>query len=487
MFLERERESGECYPASQLFPLDTLPRGNNLRITFQRTLTKPRWVGLVNIYRLVYQHMLASVSMFRLICPIKCAHFQLGVLVRGTSMENAPGSWRVSFDPRPILLHEALFVRDAAVLHVEPNSEIPPRLRGDVPDHSSHFSPDWRTSAGMRWTSWWHEVVRHVALPRLDSLLSDSALTRRPPGEYSFSAPPTFPVGNPEEFSATELDHVQGLAAQWSSTLRAELLETRGASIFTLGDNERIGSIAREVAARLDAPLDAMKAVIMTLNVRGEWSHRPLGGVLLCSESAMENEVLFASLLADAFVSGLDRQEEIKLPHRPAPSPAFRSILDSSLLIADGQGITLRLEGVYLRPQGEGFEIELSRSEESTGPPPRPYGRQGQPSDPERFLNHFSGIEVDVRFETESHDGNNSPVRPVSIAILNRFWRRGSGPNTLWFWVRVESPPGDILKSPRGYVTITTTWPECDIDHCSVELELTESDPGEEFNRRSAW
>lgn len=402
-------------------------------------------------------------------------------------MENVPGSWRVSVDPRPPLLHEALFVRDALALHVGHSSEIPPRLQGDVPDHSSHFSPDWRTSVGMRWASWWHEIVRYVALPRLVSLQSDHALTRRPLGELAFAAPPTFPVGDPDQFSVTEYDRVQALAAQWSSALRTQLPEDRGPSLFTPGDSERVGSIASEVGARLNAPLDAMKAVIVTLDVSGEWSHRPIAGVLLCSESVMENEVLFASLLGDTFASGLDRQEEVALPHRPAPSPAFRSILDSSLLIADGQGITLRLEGVYLRPQGEGFEIELSRSEESTGPPHRPYGRQGQPSDPEGFPDHFSGLEVEVRFETESRYGNNSPDRPASIAILSRFWRRGIGPNTLWFWIRVESPPGKILRPPRGHVTITATWPECEIDHCSVEFELIESDPGKEYDRRAAW
>ena len=252
-------------------------------------------------------------------------------------MESGPGSWRVSVDPRPTLLHEALFVRDAAGLLVESTSEIPARLRGDIPDRSGYFSMDWRASAGVRWTSWWHELVRWAALPRLVSLLSDSAFTRRPPGEYSFSAPPPFPVGDQEdESSVTELQRVLELAAQWSPTLRTELRGTRGPSLFTLGESERIGSIARETAARLGVPLEAMRAVILTLAVSGEWSHRPLEGVLLCSESAMENEDLFATLLADTFVTGLYRQERFTLPDRPAPSPAFRSILDSPLLIADG-------------------------------------------------------------------------------------------------------------------------------------------------------
>lgn len=402
-------------------------------------------------------------------------------------MESVPGSWRVSVDLRPTILHEALFLRDAAGLLVESTSEIPPRLRGDIPDRSGYFSMDWRASAGVRWTSWWHELVRWAALPRLASLLSDSAFTRRPPSGSSFSVPPSFPVGDQEdESSITELQRVLELAAQWSPTPRAELRETRGPSLFTLDDNERIGSIARATAARLGVPLEAMRAAILTLAVSGEWSHQPLEGVLLCSEGAMENEVLFATLLADTFVSGLYRQEKFTLPDRPAPSPAFRSILDSPLFIGDGRGITLRLEGVYLGRAG-GFELEISRSEDSGGPPPRPYGHQGQPSDPERFDNHFSGLEVEVHFEPESLAEVNSTDRPVSIAILNRFWRRGRGPNTLWFWVRVESPRGNILKSPRGHVTITTTWPECEIDHRSVEFELKESDPSEEINRRTAW
>jgi hypothetical protein len=402
-------------------------------------------------------------------------------------MESVPGSWRVSVDLKPTILREALFLRDAAGLFVESTSEIPPRLRGDIPDRSGYLSMEWRASAGVRWTSWWHELVRWAALPRLASLLSDSAFTRRPPSGSSFSPPPPFPVGDQEdESSVIELQRVLELAAQWSSTPRTELRQTRGPSLFTLDDNERIGSIARATAARLEVPLEAMRAAILTLAVSGEWSHQPLEGVLLCSEGAMENEVLFATLLADTFVSGLYRQEEFTTPDRPAPSPAFRSILNEPLHIADGRGITLRLEGVYLGRAG-GFELEISRSEGSSGPPPRPYGHEGQPSDPERFANHFSGLEVDVHFEPESLAEVSSTDRPVSVAILNRFWRRGRGPNTLWFWVRVESPRGNILEWPRGHVTVTTTWPECEIDHRSVEFELKESDPSEEINRRTAW
>jgi len=404
-------------------------------------------------------------------------------------VESIPGSWRVSVDPRPAVLHEAIFVRDAAGLVVELTSEIPPRLRGDVPDLSSDFSIDWRSSAGVRWTSWWHELVRWSALSQLVYVLSDSAFTlgRPPGGSYPYSPPPRFPARDQKDDSSrTELQRVCEVATQWSSTLRTELRGAQGPSLITLSDNERIGSIAKETAVRHGVPLEAMKAVILTLAVTDEWSHRPLQGVLLCSESVMEDEVLFASLLADTFLSGLDRQEKITLPDPPAPSPSLRSVLDSPLPIADGRGVTLRLEGAYLSPGG--FELEISRSEESTGPLPRPYpSGQGQSIDPEHLPNHFSGLEVDVRFEPESPDEDNSPKRIDSIAFLDRFWRRGCGPNTLWFWVHVESPSGNILKSPRGHVTITTTWPECEIDHRSVVFELKESDSDKEINRRTAW
>ncbi len=402
-------------------------------------------------------------------------------------MENISGSWRVAVDQKSLVLHEALFIRDAAGLPVEFTSEIPARLQGNVPDISSDFSLEWRARASERWTLWWHELVRWVALAQLVPMLSDSAFALgRPPDRYPHSPPPSFPMGDDDESPAEKLESVRRMANQWRSTLRAELHTPRGLPSLIMSDSEQIGTIAEETAIRLGVPLESMRAVILTLAVIGDWSHRPLEGVLLCSEGVMENEALFETLLADTFISGLDRKEKITLPDRPASIPAFLSILDSSLLIAEEQNFTLRLEGAYVDPRGS-LELEISRSEESTGPSPVPYGCQGQPSDPERFTNHFSGLEVDVHFEPEFVDKNNPPESPATIAVVNRFWRRGSGPNTLWLSVRVESPKGNIVKATRGHVTLTVSWPEGGIDHRSIDFELKESDPDENVNHRQAW
>lgn len=377
--------------------------------------------------------------------------------------------WRVVFNPRPALLEQALFVRDATGLPVECNSEIPPRLRDDVPDHSSYFSPHWRALAGVRWTSWWHALVRYGTADQLVSLEFDSASTprRQHGGGDSRSAPPPFPRVDQEPSSTAAIDRVLELAAQWSSSRRTILLRTRPPSLVTPLEHERISSIASETAARLGVPLGTMRAVVQTLSVSGEWSSRPLAGVLLCSESVLENESLFASLLADTFISGLDRQPIADPAGLSTQRPALRSVLDSPLLIADAGEMTLRLEGVYSSTGG--FELELSRSGESTGPSPRPYPRgQGQSIDPQGFLDHFSGLEVDVRVESESLDEDNSPQGPANSAAVNRFWRPGRGPNTLWLWVGVDSP--------RGYVMITTTWPECQIHQRTVKFELRQSD-----------
>lgn len=397
-------------------------------------------------------------------------------------MESATGSWRVSIDSLPAILHEAIFLRDAVGLVVESSVEIPPRLRGGIPDYSGHFSLEWRTSSGLRWALWWSELVRWSVTPQLVSLLSDPTTAR---GKFteSYSSPaPLFLTEDRDAFTTAELDRVRGLATQWITSQRNELRESRKPSLLPLSDSESLGSVARGTAAQLGAPIDAMKAVVVTLALSGEWSHKPIEGALLCSEDTMENEAIFAPLLAETFVSGFYRRGVVDLPGRPTLTVPPYSILDSALPIAEKPDINLRLEGAYIFRGG--FELEISRSDESTGPTPLPYGRQGQPSDPEHFPNHFSGLEVVVRIEHESadvqtHDG--------STAIPNRFWRRGRGPNTLWYSVRVVTPEGELLTSPRGHVTVVVTWPECGIDHRQVEFDLKELDGDEQTDRRRAW
>ncbi len=371
-------------------------------------------------------------------------------------MESVPGSWRVCVDPKPAVLHEAIFLRDAVGLVVESSAAIPPRLRTRVPDYSGNFTLEWRTSAGVRWALWWwSELVRWSLMPQLASLLSDSMTTHGEITANYSSAPPSFLMEDQDASTATELDRVRDLATQWTTSLRNELRETQKPSLRTLSDSQSFGYIARGTAARFGTPLEAMKAVVVTLAVSGEWWHQPFEGVLLCSEDTKENEVNFAPLLAETFVSGLYRRKVIDLPDRPAPDSVPYSILDLPLPIADRPGITLCLEGVY-KIHG-GFELEISRSDESTGPIPLPYGRQGQPSDPEHFPNHFNGFEVAVRIELKTAD-TKAQGRNACTAILNRFWRRGRGPNPLWYSVRVETASGKLLNSPR--------WPRdgrCDV------------------------
>ena len=399
-------------------------------------------------------------------------------------MESATGSWRVSVNSMPAILHEAIFLRDAVGLAVESSVEIPPRLRGGIPDYSGHFSLEWRTSSGVRWALWWSELVRWSVTPQLVSLLSDPMTSRGKITDNYSSPAPLFLTEDRDAFVAAELDHVRDLATQWIASLRNELRESKKPSPLSLSDSERLGSVARGTAAQLGAPIETMKAVVVTLAVRGEWSHQPIEGVLLCSEDTMENEAIFAPLLAETFVSGLYRREVVDLPGRPTLTVPPYSILDSALPIAGRPGINLRLEGAYIIPGG--FELEISRSDESTGPTPLPYGRQGQPRDPEHFPNHFSGLEVVVRIDRERADVHTQDGNPIT-AILNRFWRRGRGPNTLWYSVRVESPEGELLTAPRGHVTVVATWPECGIDHRQVEFDLKELGGDEQTDRRSAW
>jgi hypothetical protein len=386
-------------------------------------------------------------------------------------MERGADSWRVIFDPLSIPLHQALFVRDTAGLEIESKAEVPPRLRGDLPDCRDYLSSDLRVGAGLRWISWWHELVHSVAARQQISLSANSGpLPQQLPFGMSGILPPMYLDGELDESSMVALDRIFELASQWSATLRTNVGASRPPTLVSSDMHNRFSSIASETATQLGVSTGAMKAAILTLAVSGKWSRRPIAGVLLCSESVLEDDGQFAGLLADTFISGLNPQVVEALLERPAERSAARSVLDSPLLIARVGEMTLRLEGVYVR-QG-GFELELSRNGDLTGIPPRPYSKiEGLPSDPEGSLNHFDGLELEVRFTSELLDEKKS-VSTQSSTFVNRFWRPGRSPDTLWLWVRVESPLGQVMMSNRGIVTVTATWPESQIYRCSVEFEM---------------
>jgi hypothetical protein len=390
-------------------------------------------------------------------------HLSCGAMERGGS-----DSWRVIFDPRPALLEQVLFVRDATGVAIEPDPEIPPRLRDEVPDHSSYFSPHWRASAGVSWRSWWQAVVRYEAARQLAFIEPDPPLASAHQfGSGSWGAvPPRFPEMGQDASSAVAIDRVLELAMRWSRSRNPLPFGTRPASRIALHEQERFSVIASETAVRLGVALGKMRAVVLTLSVSGDWSSGPLDGVLLCSESVLEDERQFAPLLADTFeagMSGLTLQRTVT--HR-VPSTQS-SILISPLLIADGGDVTLRLDGVYLAPGG--FELEISRNGDSAHLQPRPYPTgQGQTRDPESLLDHFAGLEVHVHVDAGSLGAERSPQGPTLGAAVNRFWRPGRGPTTLWLWVSADSP--------EAHVTIITRWPGSEIDLRPVEFDLRRSD-----------
>jgi hypothetical protein len=221
-------------------------------------------------------------------------------------VDSAPESWRVAFDPRPALLHEALYIRDAANLPVGANSANPPPLRDEVPRFAKAFSSGWRESMGDRWIEWWEELVLYVAARQIASLTSDIRVKR---GQLHLEPPqliqPSYPDGERGQLSGETFNQILHLASHWSPSLRAELRETHGPSLVAF-DHHRISSVARMTAARLRVSEGAMRAVVMTLSVTDKWATSPMAGVLLCSESVFEDEGRFTRLLSHTFESGLD-------------------------------------------------------------------------------------------------------------------------------------------------------------------------------------
>lgn len=66
-------------------------------------------------------------------------------------------SWRFAegIEQAPLI---ALFVRDTLSLEVSAEAS-PPRLDGELPDHSTLLDSQWRAAAGDAWTGWWQAVV----------------------------------------------------------------------------------------------------------------------------------------------------------------------------------------------------------------------------------------------------------------------------------------------------------------------------------------
>lgn len=216
------------------------------------------------------------------------------------------GSWRGSVSSGVTLPHRALFIRDSCKLPVRPHPANPPRLLGEVTDHSAGLSTDLLTDAGSEWLSWWHDVITfQVREERIGSFTGGDSKERIRSDYTAYQALFDWPA-----LSALQSKPALRLAAQLSLD---DALRFRNAAkpVPQLGRVPRpiavdLAPIAEALIERRAISPDQLDAAIVVLAVGGDWSYRPAPGVLLCSIATAQDAGKIAPLIEATFLSGVD-------------------------------------------------------------------------------------------------------------------------------------------------------------------------------------
>lgn len=201
----------------------------------------------------------------------------------------------------------ALFVRDVVGLEVPPASVNPPRLDGDLPDHSPRYDSELRVAAGAFWIGWWQEVLaldvrQHQGTP---DGVDQAAWFRERAAEFqAVFDPPAFTAlaGRPELGEVVRATFEEAL--DWADGRRRELL------IPPVGqpgqfDYDTVREVAEETVRSHEVSPGAVRACAVVLPVEGIWWHRFAPGVVLASVKAARDPAVARSVLAEAFETGL--------------------------------------------------------------------------------------------------------------------------------------------------------------------------------------
>lgn len=377
-------------------------------------------------------------------------------------------SWRGVIDTNPRLVHEALYVRDACGLGVVDDPSVPPRLLGEVVDHTSDLTLETRQSAGKQWLSWWHSMIVFEGAQQLGTLqLPGAGIERHEALAAVYESLldwPEFDVlaDQPALREAVRASYED--ASRWQSERSHEEARARR----TRGEfgHGAFRPIAEALVERLGVQPGRLRAGVLVIGVEGEWSSLVVPGVLCCSESIVADPEQFPALVEKAFVSGLDAVE-VPLPaHQRKKRPLPPSILRAPLVLWSGPELRLACERVI--PYPDAFEIELRRS--GGMPPPAVVLtehalRLGRQSDPWGRPDNFAGLEVTLRFSNgrEVLVTDLGGLDQEAEIVLSRFWRQESDANTLWLLA--------MPLPPEGEVTLTVTWLAYGIKSAVVRFE----------------
>lgn len=215
-------------------------------------------------------------------------------------------SWRFAEGVEQLPL-VALFVRDAAGLEVPPSPSNPPRLEGDLPDHSAQLGSELRATAGAFWAGWWRGVIaldvrQHQGVPRG---ASQGVWFRQRADEHrAVFDPPEFTslADRPALREVVRATFEEAL--RWTDERRRNLLFPPAGRIGQF-DYETTRAVAEEVAGRHRVSPGAVRACAVVLPVEADWWQRFAPGAVLCSVNAARDPATARTVLADAFESGL--------------------------------------------------------------------------------------------------------------------------------------------------------------------------------------
>ena len=183
----------------------------------------------------------------------------------------------------------------------------PPRLEGDLPDHSALRDSERRATAGAFWTGWWQAVVAQDVRQRQgtpDGIDQRAWFRQRADENRAVFDPPelTSLADRPalREVVRTTFEE----ALRWADARRRTLLFP-SAGRHGQFDYDTTRSVAEEVARRHRVSPGAVRACAVVLPVEGNWWQRFAPGAVLCSVNAARDPAMARTVLADAFESGL--------------------------------------------------------------------------------------------------------------------------------------------------------------------------------------
>jgi hypothetical protein len=202
-------------------------------------------------------------------------------------------------------VHVLLYVRDVAALEVPAEVGAPPRLVGLPPPREPPvLDDDRRRQAGRDWVSWWHALLEaeRQGEAGTDDLDDDASFRAWAEGLGRVWDAPDFRslADRPAVREVTVALYAE--ARRWVDAGPGSPSRQRGEGHFPW---EMVSATAEGIVAERGVSPDAVRGMVMVLDVEGVWSAQVAPGVVLCSVAATRDEATARAVLRDAFESGL--------------------------------------------------------------------------------------------------------------------------------------------------------------------------------------